>query len=66
MAEIDMTIPAFVKRVSPAGNGVAHFAPGGTLRRRCSPQHSRDAGACAARDVREPRSWAFDRAPQPR
>ncbi len=53
------------RRVSPAGNGVAPFAPGGTLRRRCSPQHPRDAGACTARDVREPRSWALTAHPSP-
>jgi hypothetical protein len=44
---------------------VAPFAPGGTLRRRCSPQHPRDAGACTARDVREPRSWALTAHPSP-
>ena len=46
------------RRVSPAENGAAPFAPGGTRRRRYSPQHPRNARAWTARDVRQPRRCA--------
>ena len=38
---------------------------GGTLRRRCSPQHPRDAGACTARDLRQTRCRALTAHPTP-